>query len=269
MSWVSNFLLVLVMSMWNAITCQRMKDHGHGRACVCGHDGERAMFVMLFEVLVQFRTGPGDDWRNKVLLHAGACTMAACAQHDGVCFIPSGFAFGPVRNCTSAAAAPFIIFILLVQGEGFRREEGVDVSDLATTILYSPELSFRTTFIFDACMLSDDGCGMNSVFGQKAKEIELGTGNPLMRASTPLKKDLFTLHHDYRKKNQNCIKRQWCMKVHVSSLHAPIYRNFYLCVRNFFLSSKHFDVERPVISFESLCANGSVPVHRRRNSSAN
>ena len=28
------------------------------------------------------------------------------------------------------------------------------------------------------------------------------------------------------------------MKVHVSSLHAPIYRNFYLCVGIFFLSNQ-------------------------------
>ena len=44
------------------------------------------------------------------------------------------------------------------------------------------------------------------------------------------------------------------MKVHVSSLHAPIYRNFYLCVGK--KKFKHFDVERPV----KVCA---LTVHRR------
>ena len=41
------------------------------------------------------------------------------------------------------------------------------------------------------------------------------------------------------------------MKVHVSSLHAPIY--IYLCVGKL-KNVKHFDVERPV---KFLCANGS------------
>ena len=36
------------------------------------------------------------------------------------------------------------------------------------------------------------------------------------------------------------------MKVHVSSLHAPIYRNYvYLCIQKKIMF-KHFDVERPV-----------------------
>ena len=36
------------------------------------------------------------------------------------------------------------------------------------------------------------------------------------------------------------------MKVHVSSLHAPIYRNFYLWHAEKKKEFKHFDVERPV-----------------------
>ena len=48
------------------------------------------------------------------------------------------------------------------------------------------------------------------------------------------------------------------MKVHVSSLHAPIYRNFYLCVGKI-NEFEHFDVERPV----KVCARTGLPVHRR------
>ena len=75
--------------------------------------------------------------------------------------------------------------------------------------------------------------------------------------TVPLKRVHFTLHHDYRKKNQNCKKRWWClwfMKVHVSSLHAPTYRNFYLCV-----GEKKVQTLRCRATCESLCANGSVP----------
>ena len=44
------------------------------------------------------------------------------------------------------------------------------------------------------------------------------------------------------------------MKVHVSSLHAPIYRNFYLC-----FGKKKVLTLRCGATRESLCANGSVP----------
>ena len=53
-----------------------------------------------------------------------------------------------------------------------------------------------------------------------------GTGGPFNFKSV-----LFTLHHDLQEKEpklQNATMMS--MKVHVSSLHAPIYRNFCLCV---------------------------------------
>ena len=38
--------------------------------------------------------------------------------------------------------------------------------------------------------------------------LHISTGNPAHEGGIPLMRVLFTLHHDYRKKNQNCIKRQ-------------------------------------------------------------
>ena len=53
--------------------------------------------------------------------------------------------------------------------------------------------------------------------------------------SQVFKRVLFTLHHDLQEKEpklQKATMMSTSMKVHVSSLHAPIYRNFYkdLCV---------------------------------------
>ena len=46
----------------------------------------------------------------------------------------------------------------------------------------------------------------------------------------PLKRILFTLHHDLQKKEPKLQKgTMMSMKVHVPSLHAPIYRNLCLC----------------------------------------
>ena len=70
----------------------------------------------------------------------------------------------------------------------------------------------------------------------------------------PLKRDLFTLHHDLQKKEPKLQKAtMMSMKVHVSSLHAPIYRNFYLCI-----GKKKLKHSRCRATRESLCANGSV-----------
>ena len=109
--------------------------------------------------------------------------------------------------------------------------------------------------------------------------VRLCTGNPLMsrtppqeadspsRSGLPLKKRTPPQEADYppheggvhppleasfhfasrlqKKEPKSWQATMMLMKVHVSSLHAPIYRNFYLCVQknNFF---KHFNVERPV-----------------------
>ena len=68
----------------------------------------------------------------------------------------------------------------------------------------------------------------------------------------PLKRVLFTLHHDLQEKKEP--KLQKATIVHVSSLHAPIYRNFYLCI-----GKKNLQTLRCRSTRESLCANGSVP----------
>ena len=62
-------------------------------------------------------------------------------------------------------------------------------------------------------------------------------GTPPQKGDCPLMRGtwvLFTLHHNYRKKNQTCKKQQWCLKlwsfIHLSMpmdhVHAPIYKNF-------------------------------------------
>ena len=87
-----------------------------------------------------------------------------------------------------------------------------------------------------------------------AFDFDISKGNPLMRGF-PLKRG--TVPHMrgpprgffslcitiYRRKNQIQKATMMSMKVHLSSLHAPIYRNFYMCVGKKF---EHFDVERPV-----------------------
>ena len=81
-----------------------------------------------------------------------------------------------------------------------------------------------------------------------------GAGAPLMRVH-------FTLHHDLQVKEPFLQKTtMMSMKVHVSSLLPPIYRNFYPCVEKikFF---KHFDVAPPV----KLCAPAGLPARRRRH----
>ena len=74
-----------------------------------------------------------------------------------------------------------------------------------------------------------------------------GAGASLMRVR-------FTLHHDLQVKDPFLQKTtMMSMKVHVSSLLPPIYRNFYPCVEKikFF---KHFDVAPPR---EIMCASGT------------
>ena len=82
----------------------------------------------------------------------------------------------------------------------------------------------------------------------------------------PLKSVLFTLHHNLIQEKEPKLQKatMMSMKVHVSSLHAPIYWNFYLCVGKW-NKFKHFDVERPL----KVCAPMGLPVHRRRNYRAN
>ena len=60
---------------------------------------------------------------------------------------------------------------------------------------------------------------------------QISKGNPLKMGTVPLMRVLFTLHHDLQEKEPKLQKAtMMSMKVHVSSLHAPIYRNFYLCI---------------------------------------
>ena len=105
-------------------------------------------------------------------------------------------------------------------------------------------------------------------------------GLPLKRRTAPLvrrvchppqvkfARPFFTLHHAswLQKKDPKSSKAMSNViyEGSLSSLHAPIYRNFYMCVRK--KKVKHFDVERPV----KFCALKQVcPMHRRRNYSAN
>ena len=98
-------------------------------------------------------------------------------------------------------------------------------------------------------------CSSTDQHGKPAHEGEVpfkrGTGIPLMRV-------LFTLYHDYRRTNQNCKMRQWCLWRLLcpfsTSMFAPIYRNFYLCVGFFFVQTLRCWAAR-----ESLCANEPVP----------
>ena len=85
-----------------------------------------------------------------------------------------------------------------------------------------------------------------------------GAGAPLMRVR-------FTLHHDLQVKEPFLQKTtMMSMKVHVSSLLPPIYRNFYPCVEKIKIF-KDFDVAPPV----KLCAPAGLPARRRRNYRAN
>ena len=89
---------------------------------------------------------------------------------------------------------------------------------------------------------------------------------PLMRGTggPPLKRVLnFTLHHDLHEKEPKLQKAtMMSMKVHVSSLHAPIYRNFYLCVGN--------KINSNISMSSNPWKSTGLPVHRgRRNYRAN
>ena len=93
--------------------------------------------------------------------------------------------------------------------------------------------------------------------------MEYSTGNPLMRGTVPLMREAggppqegsFHFASRLQEKEPKLQKAtKMSMKAHVSSLHAPIYRNFYLCVEK-----KKVQTLRCRATCESLCANGSVP----------
>ena len=73
----------------------------------------------------------------------------------------------------------------------------------------------------------------------------------------PLKRVLFTLHHDYRKKNQNCKKRQWCLWRFMCLLsgHAPI-------IKIPFCASKKKKIQRTDRNFYKLVHGESLNLHR-------
>ena len=68
-------------------------------------------------------------------------------------------------------------------------------------------------------------------------------GLRFVRRAVCLARPLFTRHRDYRKKNQNHLKNKAIMmflNIHMSTLHAPIYRNFYSAfVFDFFFFRTH------------------------------
>ena len=90
--------------------------------------------------------------------------------------------------------------------------------------------------------------GSNISTGNPAHEGDsLKMGVPPQKGDCPPSRGFFSLCITiYRRKNQNCKQAtMMSMKVHVFSLHAPIYRHFYPCVGKI-NKFKHFDVERPV-----------------------
>ena len=78
---------------------------------------------------------------------------------------------------------------------------------------------------------------------------------PLKRGTVPLMSVLFTLHHGYRKKNQNCKKRQWCLWRFMCPLSLHQFIKISICA----LKKKKVQTLRCRATRESLCANGSVP----------
>ena len=69
----------------------------------------------------------------------------------------------------------------------------------------------------------------------------------LKRGTVPLKRVLFTLHHDYRKKNQNCKKRQWCLWRFMCPLSMHQFIKISVCALEicFFLFSNTQTIETP------------------------
>ena len=77
------------------------------------------------------------------------------------------------------------------------------------------------------------------------RETRSWGGLPLKRGTVSLKRVLFTLHHNYRKKNQNFKKRQWCLWRFMCPLSMHQFIEISICAlekKKF----KYFDVERPV-----------------------
>ena len=69
----------------------------------------------------------------------------------------------------------------------------------------------------------------------------------------------FTLHHDYRKKNQNRLSDNDAYEPsYISTLHAPIYRNFYMYVRE--KKSSHTSMSIPIVS---AAVQGTDPLAHR------
>ena len=86
-------------------------------------------------------------------------------------------------------------------------------------------------------------------------------GDSPSRVGLPPSRGLWTLHHDYRKKNPNCIKRQWLVNdayvwvwrfIHPLSMHQFVEISICAFEKKKF---KHFDVERPV----KVCALTGLP----------
>ena len=85
----------------------------------------------------------------------------------------------------------------------------------------------------------------------------------LKRGTVPLMRGYFSLCITiYRRKNQNCKRRQWFLWRFMCPLSMHQFIEISICALE---KKKHFDVERPV----KVCAPTGLPVHRRRNYRAN
>ena len=109
----------------------------------------------------------------------------------------------------------------------------VFINDLPDNVSSNVRLFADDCLLYRRINTPEDTCTNISTGNLLMRGTSLKRGTPPQKGDRgpPLKSVLFTLHHDLQEKEPKLQKvTMMSMKVHVSSLHAPIYRNFYLCI---------------------------------------